>query len=480
VGVIYIKSLVAWSAVFTCIGCVTLILPLSLLANEAAAYQVALQHSGQDEGVGKTSMTAWSTSAVRKTSLSFWLFWVFVIATRKLFSYGTFFSFAIAWWSSSMTGLLRRWSPALSIASLTLVWEFGLLVAISNGAIGHSRRLRLLDVCSRYAVWFVVNVVSFAASAPGGRWCSSIWPAVKMAVGAMLIYLAAVETASAYFSLYASHPTVFLVSACSMLRMARAIITHVYIRTTEALPGSPLQLQTMSAVVINVATLTGCQLLQFHTESLASLVLVQVTQVASEICTNVGLFSCETEVERLLRVKASLLAWMARAGSPPRDVAGREVGPAWAEPAPQRAQQDEGSATSRRHLVAGLVMLSNAAELCTLSLTGLLCLLCRISDLAMPLQRQGWQRILAVFCITLLFELAGDLCVIAWVHKWSATMGQALPTVHSTNRQMGMSAMMLTISLGMLFPTMLLAKIICSMCPLGDQAGRLLTIAPCL
>jgi len=146
------------------------------------------------------------------------------------------------------------------------------------------------------------------------------------------------------------------------------------------------------------------------------------------------------------------------------------------------AGANAGSAQVKKtpQLFAGLVMFSNAAELCTLVLTGTLCAVCKISNPSERTQQQSWQWVLTIFCITLTFELLGDMSVIAVVHKRYVRRGRALPTVQSINKEIGRSVVILTISLGMLITTVLLATILMSMCPLGDQANNFLALTVCL
>jgi len=170
VGARHSVNLLAWSAIPAVVGGVCLILPLALLANATAAYQVGQLSPLQDEGeLNRMSMAAWSTTSTPKASTSFWLFWIWSFVCQRVFIYLCFFLAAAEWWRGTRAALVVRWLPAFAAAVASFGWQLGLMHASAQGRVQYSKKVGIIDVASRYGVWLATVIPCFAMCAPSGQ-----------------------------------------------------------------------------------------------------------------------------------------------------------------------------------------------------------------------------------------------------------------------------------------------------------------------
>jgi len=297
-GGAHVLQLMGCSAIVACLGGLALVLPLSLLVNGAAGSQAAAGFRSDGVSPRATSMLAWSTSAVEKDSFFFWVFWWWHGVLQRLYTFGAFFVFACQWSRSSVRGLLCRWAPVALAAVVTLAIQFAFVLMASRSALEYSPGMRVADVSLRVAIWLVVTVPCFAWSAPENMWRRALWPSAKWAVGSSLLYMAVSQATMVYWSLRTRSLTVLLLFAVMALKLLKALLTHVFLLTLASLPRSTRQLEIIMLVGINLAILTGYEVLLFSSESLVSVAVSQAASTLSEVCTHLNYLECRTDVER--------------------------------------------------------------------------------------------------------------------------------------------------------------------------------------
>jgi len=480
VGLHHSCQLLLQSAIFALIGGVCFILPLALLTNATAAYQVNLAFSnhGKDE-LGSISMDMWSTSPVPKESSSFWLFWVFCFTCQRSFIYGSMFVAASRWYRGTCAGLLVRWLPALMAAAASFSWQVWIINSSSQGSLHYSKKGRLLDILARYVAWLVSVIPCFAMCAPSFRAFHRICLlSSKLAIGGAIGWLSVTQTITMYWSRAGTNSArLLLVCACGGLRIVRVLITHSWIRTSEQLPQSNNNMRIIMLGALNVMILTGGHVLQFQSPDFLSLIWVHATMMASETITNLGYMRCKTEIERWSLIYDSCARWIGatrkrvggipvaprRVSASPPDQPPPSLPTAWEPPKelPVPSMEDEYTnlRESRKELFGTMVVLSNYVEICTLSLTTLLFLVCKISTSPSSRRPEQWQRTVSFFFVALTFEVLGDALVMAFANKW-CHQGEIVAPVRA---KPDWSITMQTMALSAVVSSALLGKVISSL-----------------
>jgi len=357
----------------------------------------------------------------------------------------------------------------------------------SQGVLQYSNKLRILDVAGRYIVWLATVTPCFAMCAPSRqRFHYTCFLSLKLAVGGAIAWASVTQTIGFYWK-RAGTPSarMLLIVACAGLRVVRVLIAHLWIRTSEQLPQSNNNMRVIMISALNVMILTGGHVLQFQSPDFMSLILVHTTTMISEAATNLGYMTCKTEVERWTQIYRIFRSGHFRRqeqktklGEPsPPDEPAPQLQAAWGprEESVVQNVEDFPVQESRKELFGSMVVLSNKVEVCTLLLTTLLFLVCRISTSPTSVQPEPWHHTISIFLIALVFEFLGDALVMAFANKWSER-GHRVASV-STNLDWSVTTETMTLSA--VVASALLGKVISNLCPIAGSGGEFLSVSLC-